>query len=412
MSSLPASRLFYGWVVVWATHVILFTIFGVTYSFSSFFTSIQQEFNASRAGVSFTFSLAVFLYFAVGVGAGAVADRTHVRWVAGAGALFLALGMWAASHAASLTQLYFTYALAVGLGVGCAYVPSIAAVQPWFVKKRGAAAGIASAGIGLGTLVGPLVAVRLIEAYGWRGTLQVFAVAALMLGLTAAALMEKSPAAKGLHPDNDPAASTGNLARSGMDLREAIATREFRLFFLSILCTAAVQFMPFAHLARHAADRGLSAEQGALLIGLIGVGSFCGRFFLTGIADRVGLRKMLVTMYAGMGLSCTWWLISLALPPSFITLGIFALAFGTCYGGFVGVAPPLTMEYFGGKNLSALIGALYLAAGIGTLFAPTFAGWMYDLSKSYAVPITVGAVANGIAMWIATRLPARGRPVA
>ena len=70
------------------------------------------------------------------------------------------------------------------------------------------------------------------------------------------------------------------------------------------------------------------------------------------------------------------------------------------------------MEYFGGKNLSGLIGALYLAAGIGSLFAPVFAGWMYDISGTYAVPIIVGAVANGIAALIATRLPRKGTPQA
>lgn len=404
----PASRLFYGWIVVWAAHVILFTIFGVTYSFSSFFSSIQNEFHATRAGVSWTFSLAVFLYFSVGVPAGAIADRTHVRWVVGAGALFLAAGIWFASTATTLNQLYLGYALGVGLGVGAAYVPSIAAVQPWFIKKRGMAAGIASSGIGLGTLVSPIIAVRLIDAYGWRSTLQIFAVCALVLGLLAASLLEKSPRAKGQFADNDPASAGGNLAATGMELRAALKTRNFRLFFLSILSTSAVQFMPFAHLARHAVDRGLSAEQGALLIGLIGIGSFGGRFFLTGYADRVGLRNMLVAMYLGMGLACGWWLASLALPGSFIALGAFALVFGTCYGCFVGIAPPLAMEYFGGRNLSAMIGALYLAAGIGSLFAPTFAGWMFDISGSYAVPVTVGIAANALAAFIATRLPSRG----
>lgn len=404
-----SSRLFYGWVVVWAAHVILFTLFGVTYSFSSYFSSIQSEFSASRAGVSWTFSLAVFLYFAVGVPAGAIADRTHVRWVAGAGALFLAAGTWAASYATSLNQLYLAYALGVGLGVGAAYVPSIAAVQPWFIKRRSLAAGIASSGIGLGTLVGPFVAVRLIDAYGWRSALQIFAACALVLGLAAAALLEKSPKAKGLFADNDPQSAGGNLAASGMDLRTALRTREFRLFFLSILATAVVQFMPFAHLARHAMDRGMTAEQGALLIGLIGVGSFCGRFFLTSYADRIGQRNMLVAMYLGMGLACAWWLASLALPASFYALSLFALWFGICYGGFVGIAPPLTMEYFGGRNLSGLIGALYLAAGIGSLFAPTFAGWMFDVSGSYAVPVLVGLLANIVAAGIAARLPAKGR---
>ena len=53
--------IFYGWIVVWAAHVVLFTIFGITYAFSSFFVSLTVEFSAKRADVSFAFALAVFL---------------------------------------------------------------------------------------------------------------------------------------------------------------------------------------------------------------------------------------------------------------------------------------------------------------------------------------------------------------
>ena len=71
----------------------------------------------------------------------------------------------------------------------------------------------------------------------------------------------------------------------------------------------------------------------------------------------------------------------------------------------VGVSPPLCMAYFGGRALSGIIAAAYLAAGIGGLFAPTFAGWMYDLTQSYAWPIVAGIAANALAVWIALRLP-------
>ena len=177
---MPPPRLFYGWIVVWAVHVLLFTIFGVAYSFSSFFAPLQNEFSATRADVSFTFALAVFLYFAVGVAAGWVADRTHVRWVAGFGILCLGGGLVLASHATTLGGLYVAFGFAIGLGVGCAYVPAIAAVQPWFARQRALAAGIASSGIGLATLIAPLAAVRMIDAMGWRATLQWFAGIALV----------------------------------------------------------------------------------------------------------------------------------------------------------------------------------------------------------------------------------------
>lgn len=394
---------FYGWVVVACVHVVLFTIFGVTYSFSSFFGALQTEFGANRAATSFAFSLAIFLYFVIGVGAGVVSDRTHVRWVAGFGMAALALGMWLAARAPTLPLFYLCYGLGVGIGVGCAYVPAIAAVQPWFIKRRGLAAGIASAGIGLGTLAGPLAAAALIERSGWRDTLTLFAAATLLLG-TCALLLEKSPAAKGQFADNDPSAQA-NLALSGLPLRAALATREFRLLFLSVLAMSAAQFMPFVHLARHAIDRGFDLATAASLLGVIGAGSFFGRFFLTGMADRLGHRNLLAVSYAGMAAAFAWWLVTLALAPGYAALALFAFVFGSSYGAMVGVCPPLCMAYFGGRALSGIIAAVYLAAGIGGLIAPVFAGWMHDTTQSYAVPLVVGVLANLLAMAIALRLP-------
>ena len=394
---------FYGWVVVACAHLVLFTIFGVTYSFSSFFGALQDEFGASRAATSFAFSLAICLNFVIGVAAGVVADRTHVRWVAGFGIVALALGMWLAARAPTLPLFYLYYGLGVGIGVGCAYVPAIAAVQPWFIKRRGLAAGIASAGIGLGTLAGPLVAAALIERSGWRDTLTLFAAGTLLLG-TCTLLLEKSPAAKGQFPDNDPTAQS-NLALSGLPLRAALATREFRLFFLSLLAMSAAQFVPFVHLARHAMDRGFDLATSASLLGVIGLGSFFGRFVLTGVADRLGHRNMLAVSYAGMALAFAWWLVTLAFAPAYAGLALFAFVFGASYGAMVGVCPPLCMAYFGGRALSSIIAAVYLAAGIGGLIAPVFAGWMHDATQSYAVPIVVGVFANLLAMAIALRLP-------
>lgn len=398
------ARLFHGWVVVWSVHVLLFTIFGATYSFSSFFPSLQAEFSANRADVSFAFALAVFLYFSIGAFAGVVADRTHVRWVAGFGIACLGTGLYWASRAASLAEFYAAFGLAIGFGVGCSYVPAIAAVQPWFVKRRALAAGIASSGIGLGTLVVPLLAVRANAAFGWRGTLELLAACTLVLGVAATLFLEKSPQRKGLNPDNADHPPAGGQA-AGMGWLEAVRSRTFGLFFATLLVTGLVQFMPFVHLARHAQDRGLSAEAGALLLGIIGLGSFGGRFFLAGLADRFGRRDSYAAMFALMGLAFAWWWLSLALPVSFAALALFAMMFGLGYGGYVGLAPPLAMGYFGALNLSGIIGFLYVAAGIGTLVAPTFAGWVYDRTASYAIPVASGVILNAVAVWIALRLP-------
>ena len=400
--------LFRGWWVVASCHLILLLIFGSAYSFAAFFNAWQEEFSANRAEISSILSLALALSFVIGLPAGMIADRFSYRGVVCAGIIFLSAGLYFASGAESLHSLYWVYGLGVGLGVGFAYVPAISAVQPWFIKKRGLAAGLASAGIGLGTLLIPIFTTQAMSLYGWRSTLEWVSLVILILGLIAVYFLHNSPSSFGLYPDNEPPKVGDTPAPIGLSLKEALSTSCFRWWFCAALCACFTQFIPFAHLARHALDRGLSDLQGAILLGLIGIGSISGRWALSSLADRWGSLALLKVSYVSMGISFAWWWVSLWLPPSFISLAVFAFAFGMSYGGFVGVSPPLAMGYFGARHLSSIIGALYLAAAVGALFAPTLAGYIYDQMGSYAWAISLGVVGNALALFFANQMPKMG----
>ena len=86
---------------------------------------------------------------------GPLADRWGARRFAVLGMILVAIGLALASVARSLIEVYAAYSLGVGVGIGCAYVPAVAAVQRWFVRRRGFASGLAVSGIGVGTLVAP-----------------------------------------------------------------------------------------------------------------------------------------------------------------------------------------------------------------------------------------------------------------
>jgi MFS family permease len=73
------------------------------------------------------------------------------------------------------------------------------------------------------------------------------------------------------------------------------------------------------------------------------------------------------------------------------------LLFGTAYGGWVALLPAVVMDYFGGRNVSGLIGILYTSAGIGTLVGPSAAGFAFDFSRSYTLPILLSICGNVIA---------------
>ena len=55
------------------------------------------------------------------------------------------------------------------------------------------------------------------------------------------------------------------------------------------------------------------------------------------------------------------------------------------------------MDHFGGRNVSAIIGVLYTSVAFGTLVGPSAAGFAFDLSHSYALPILASVCANMIA---------------
>jgi MCP family monocarboxylic acid transporter-like MFS transporter 13 len=387
----------YAWVVVWATFCSLALIFGVSYSFAAFFESFAGEFNAQRADVSLVFGLSGGVYFIFGAGAGMLADRFGPRAVTCAGMLFIAGGLLLCSFAHSMATVYAAYGVGIGLGIALVYTPAIACVQPWFTQRRGLAAGLASAGIGAGTVVLPLLATSAIGMLQWRGAMRVIALGVLLLGVCATLLLKRAPAAR--------AAAAGGIP--GLSLAEALRDRRFWWLYLGVLLAAPSMFIPFAHVSASARDLGLGEARAVGLVGLIGIGSLVGRFVIGALADRIGRTFTLVLMQASAGLSYLLWHAAGAYPA----LAIFALWFGLSYGGIVSLLPAICMDLFGARAVAGIIGTLYSAAALGNLFGPVLAGAVFDHVGGYGPVIWTCVLLSALAAVASARLVA-GRAAA
>jgi len=181
-------------------------------------------FDWCRASLSGAFSLYAFVYSAFGLVAGRLTDRWGPRIVIASGGVLLGAGLAGMSAVTALWQPYVLYGAVAALGMSTAYVPCNATVVRWFVRQRGLAVGVASAGGSVGTFVLPPVAHWLVSALGWRRAYLVFG-AAIFLALTGVAcLMRRDPESLGLHPDGIAApASVGSLG--GWTVREAVRIR-------------------------------------------------------------------------------------------------------------------------------------------------------------------------------------------
>ncbi len=382
----------YGWVVVWATFVALGVIFGVAYSFAAFFEPFVREFDAQRADVSLVFGLCGLVYFALGAFGGMLSDRLGPRVVAGAGMLCIALGLVGASVARSMVEVTLAYGVGVGLGIALVYTPAIGTVQPWFTRRRGLAAGIASAGIGGGTLVVPLLAAAAIGLWQWRGAMIALAAGTVLIGFTAALTLKRAPAA----------ARRADGTVPGTPLKDALTSRAFIWMYVMCGFGAFSMFIPFAHLSAAARDLGVPDARAVGLVGLIGIGSLTGRFAIGALADRVGRPITLILAQASLGASFILW----GVADGYLAFALFALWMGTSYGGIVSLMPALCMDLFGARAVSSIIGTLYSGAAIGNLAGPWLAGRIFDASGSYGL-VVWGCIACSALATVATGLAVR-----
>ncbi len=394
--------MFYGWYVVAATFLVLFGGFGAVYSFGAFVLPLGTEFAIGRAGVASIFSSAVFILFLTGAFSGMLADRIGPRPVIAIGVFAIVFGLAGAAAAREFVHVLLCYGIGVGIGVGFVYVPAISAVQPWFNRRRGLASGIAVTGIGVGTLVMPIIAGQLLEHMNWREVFLVLAAVMFILGVIAACVIENNPAARGLAADGgparrlDPGAPVANEA-----LRPMLRSRPFVLFYCASAILSVPVFIPFVHLVASAEDLGVGRAHAVAILGLIGLGSTAGRFIVGGFADRLGRRRALIGMLGGIGLAYLAWLAATGAA----LLSVFALVFGTCYGAYVALSPALLADYFSGPKLSSVIGMQYTAAGLGSIVGPVLAGYLFDVTGRYTLALLVAIACSAIACALVARMP-------
>jgi MFS family permease len=184
------------------------------------------------------------------------------------------------------------------------------------------------------------------------------------------------------------------MARAeGASVREAVRSRRFIALYVACLICSFGVFVPFVHLVPYARDHGVAASTAVLLLGVIGIGSTAGRFFLGGLGDRIGRQSSLLLMFAGMAIALSICLVSTGIW----SLAAFAFVYGVFYGGWVAVLPAVVMDHFGGRNVSGIIGILYSSVAFGTLIGPSAAGFAFDLTGNYTLPILASAAANIVA---------------
>jgi MFS family permease len=384
---------------------------GLYFSFSVFLVPLVAEFQWSRGLTAGAQSVSTIVQGLLSPVAGILVDRFGPRRVILTGAVLLSGASLLTATVHSAWELYvYTGALGAAGLVGLGPVPMGVLISRWFSERRGRAVGFAFSGMGFGVFVTGPLAQWLIAEMGWR-------VASAVLGLGSLCVLAPIAwiGARDPEPDRGDAATIRGAgfrrARAipgpapDWTLKRAVATRTFWALWLANMCTPLAVFPVTTHQVAFAIDRGFEPLLAASVFGVMGLMSIVGRAGFGLAADRFG-GPLAATVSYGCTAGGALALLALESDRRAGWLVAYALLFGLGFGARGPIIAVMASDFFGGRRLGVIYGALSLGNGVGGAIGPWFGGVVHDVMGSYRVVFpasVVFCVLGSTFFWLARR---------
>ena len=399
-------RVHYGWWM--ATIGIVVNGFGSMRQATVpiFFLPVSKELDVSRAALAFIFSIARLEGGIEAPIAGWIIDRFGPRLPTVIGITMGSLGFILLATA----QNYWTYALIYLLMIspssniaGAHAMHAVANL--WFVRYRTRVLSLFSGSIRLGTAVSTPIIAFIVLNHGWRNGAVFAALVTLIVTLPAALFIRRTPESMGLLPDggrigaasseqghsNAKTTSTGEMP-ADFTFKEALHTPSYWIIAFSTMVRLSLNQGVRVHIIPIFVWKGLGEQEGAYLLALLAFTAVPLILMFGWLGDRFNKAPLLLLGHVGTVAAMLVVVNFSGIFPLLVFALLMALGESTAP-----VNHSIIGEYFGRKAFATLNGLLQTVGMIG-LITPVFAGWVYDMTDSYAnALLTFGAVA-GIAI--------------
>jgi sugar phosphate permease len=407
--------LFYGWYVV-AAGLVCYGL-GISpayYSWGFFAPEVVEELGLSRAQVGDVFGIFTLVFSIVAPLVGLALDRFGVRATVTAGAVVAALGFWLTSRAETLAQLYWSYAVIGGIGIGFSTIlPAQTLPVNWFARYRARATAIILVG---GSLVGAAVTPLdelVLRHWSWREGWLVIAGVSLVVAAVAALFIRNRPEDLGLELDGREPASAASPGAPGLagaaaafdeprwTAGQAMRTPQFLIATFAALANQLPWAIVTAHGRLHLEDLGFTTAAAAAILGIrVGI-STAGR--LTGaLGDFLSPARLMGLALLVVALGCGGLVMARSVPFAVISVGLLGLGYGAAY-----ISIPVVFGYFFGRRAFAGTSGLRIAIlAISGWLGPRWAGAAADATGSYLgtfALLTAVCVAGAVAILLCPR---------
>ena len=379
--------------------LIVLVGFAIRASFGVFQIPIQEEFDWPRA----EFSLAIAIQnLAWGFGApffGAFAEKIGDRKAIILGAVLYAIGLVLTTGATSPLAIQF-YEILVGFGIaGTGFGVILAVVgRASAPEHRSMRLAIATAAGSAGQIVGPMVAVILLESMAWQSVFMIFAASILAVLLLLPFMRAPERAAK-----EEIEETLGEILRialkdpSYMMMFVGFFSCGYQLAFITAHFPPLVTEMTFAESIESSGwcgDLGIdsTAALGGLAISVIGAANILGTLLAGWAGNRYGKKWLLSGIYAGRSIAAAWFIMT---PITANTVIIFSFAMGFLWLATVPLTSGLVAHIYGLKYMATLYGIVFFSHQLGSFVGVYLGGVLYDMSNSYTTVWWIG-IAVGV----------------
>jgi MFS family permease len=361
--------------------------------------AVQAEFGVPRAEASLPFTLAMLGFAFGGVIMGRLLDIAGILGPVILGAVMLGVGYVGAAHAGSLTVFALAHAV-IGFGSSASFGPLMADISHWFVRRRGLAITLCSAGNYLAGTVWPPLVQRAIALYGWRTTHASIgmACAIAMVAIGFLALRQRAPAPVAITMQSG-VRSPGTFGLSPNMLQALLS--------IASVCCCVAMSMPQVHIVAYCGDLGYGVAHGADMLALMMACGIVGRIGSGVIADHIGGLRTLMLGSALQGVALLLYLFY----DGLVSLYVISAVFGLFQGGIVPSYALIIREYLPPKEAGTRVGIVLMTSLFGMALGGWMSGYIFDMTGSYRAAFVNGlgwnAVNASIVLWILFRRRSR-----
>ena len=380
--------------------------FGPRSALGFFLTPMSSDNGWGREVFALSVAMQTLLYGAAQPFSGALADCFGTVRVVIVGALLYAAGIYMMAHAATPGELYLSSGVVIGFGLsGCSFnliISSFGKLLPESWRSFSFGLGTASGSFGQ-FLFSPL-GVYLIQAFGWRTTLEIFAGLLLLiipLAIAVATPRQDEPAQAGAIP------ASGSSQNYKQALSEAFGHRSYILLVLGFFtCGFQLGFVTL-HLPSYLVDRGLSAEIGGWTLGVIGLFNIVGAILSGWLGGRMPKRYILSFIYFARAGAVVFLVV---LPPSPVVTLLYGAVTGLLWLSSVPPTSGLVALMFCTRWLAMLFGIAFFSHQVGGFLGVYLGGVLFERTGSYDIVWWLSVLFGVISAVI--NLPIVEKPVA